>query len=91
MALLRYRLTSIHRFPIKNPKPQQTDQNYNIAWSQKGWQNKIYRILILLGDRSDLLSALPLLFFALGNTFQNRSVSSPAPVTIVSPLGDIAK
>ncbi len=24
------------------------------------------------------------------NTFQNRSVSSPAPVTIASPSGDIA-
>lgn len=25
------------------------------------------------------------------NTFQNRSVSSPAPVTILSPSGDTAK
>lgn len=28
---------------------------------------------------------------ALENTFQNRSVSSPAPVTIASPSGDAAK
>jgi hypothetical protein len=26
-----------------------------------------------------------------GNTFQNRSVSSPAPVTIVCPSGEMAK
>jgi hypothetical protein len=33
----------------------------------------------------------PSLFFGPGNAFQNRSVSSPAPVTIVWPSGDIAK
>jgi hypothetical protein len=29
--------------------------------------------------------------FFFGNARQNRSVSSPAPVTIVSPSGDMAK
>lgn len=29
--------------------------------------------------------------FVVGNTFQNLNVSSPAPVTIVSPLGFIAR
>ena len=31
------------------------------------------------------------IFFYFGNTFQNLNVSSPAPVTIDSPSGDIAK
>ena len=34
---------------------------------------------------------IPLLLRDLGNTFQNLRVSSPAPVTIEEPSGDIAK
>jgi len=34
---------------------------------------------------------VPLLLLALGNTFQNLRVSSPAPVTIEDPSGLIAK
>ena len=37
------------------------------------------------------LSLPSFLFFILGNIFQNLKVSSPAPVTIVFPHGDIAK
>ena len=36
------------------------------------------------------LSSLPWSLW-LGNTFQNLSVSSPAPVTMVCPSGDMAK
>ena len=36
-----------------------------------------------------LLNYVAFLFF--GNTFQNLRVSSPAPVTIVSESGDIAR
>lgn len=46
-------------------------------------------MLILLGLSLLALSPFPRLFFALGKTFQNLNVSSPAPVTIVSPDGDI--
>jgi hypothetical protein len=38
-----------------------------------------------------LLSFPSILFLVLGKTFQNLSVSSPAPVTIVLPQGLIAK
>lgn len=34
---------------------------------------------------------IPLLLRDLGKTFQNLRVSSPAPVTIEEPSGDIAK
>lgn len=38
-----------------------------------------------------LRQTTPLLLLHLGNTFQNRSVSSPAPVTIEAPSGLIAR
>ena len=39
----------------------------------------------------NILWLLPVEVFRDGKTFQNLKVSSPAPVTIVSPLGLIAK
>ena len=41
--------------------------------------------------KSSLLSPLDSLPSLFGNALQNLSVSSPAPVTIVSPSGDIAR
>lgn len=42
-----------------------------------------YKLLLCIGPLC--------LFLADGNTFQNLKVSSPAPVTIYYPHGDIAK
>ena len=39
----------------------------------------------------DELSEASPLVFGPGKTFQKRSVSSPAPVTIVCPSGDMAR
>ena len=47
--------------------------------------------LIYNGLRRVVVFLLFYYFLAQGKTFQNLSVSSPAPVTIVSPEGFIAK
>ena len=52
---------------------------------------------MLLGKRVEFpfpmtpVPTAPLLLLDLGNTFQNLRVSSPAPVTIDEPSGDIAR
>ena len=48
-----------------------------------------HRIVRVKGN--DAFRPDPAFDFLPGKTFQNRKVSSPAPVTIVCPSGDIAR
>jgi len=52
---------------------------------------KGYRISAPDGNKRLVPRRDPSLFFGPGKTFQNRNVSSPAPVTTVWPSGDIAR
>jgi hypothetical protein len=50
-----------------------------------------YIVTHLSTKLENMLAVVAVETFVLGKTFQNLRVSSPAPVTIVSPLGFIAR
>ena len=67
-------------------------EHYDIARGVQGvLQNyKTLQDTIAILGMDELSEASPLVFGP-GKTFQKRSVSSPAPVTIVCPSGDMAR